>query len=496
MMNILLATSEIVPFSKTGGLADVSGALPVALSQAGADVAVITPAYRSVKQSGYPMEATGVLLEIPIGSRIVEGRILRGQLPNSDVPVYFIEQDEYFDRPQLYQEAGEDYRDNCERFVFFSRAILEAVRLLDLSVDVLHCNDWQTGLVPAYLQIEYRGVPAYENIVSVFTIHNLAYQGRFWHWDMLITGLDWKYFNWHQMEFHGDLNLMKTGIVFADWITTVSPSYAEEIQTAALGCGLEGALGHRREQLSGILNGVDYSAWSPESDPHLDTNFGADNWEVGKAQAKKTLQAEVGLPPREDVPLVGFIGRLDSQKGLDLIRTVIEERVAHEDVQYVILGSGNPDYESFLRDMAAQHPQKVAVRTEFSNPLAHRIEAGCDIFLMPSRYEPCGLNQMYSLKYGAVPIVRSTGGLADTIVDCHDATLADRTANGFSFTEYHSEGLHQALGRALASYADRATWTQLVDTGMRQDWSWGRSAQRYLELYSAALEENRHHSRV
>ena len=313
---------------------------------------------------------------------------------------------------------------------------------------------------------------------------------------MLITGIDWKYFNWHQMEFHGDLNLMKTGIVFADWITTVSPTYAEEIQTSALGCGLEGALGHRRDQLSGILNGVDYSAWNPQADPHLETNFGPDDWLSGKPRAKQALQAEVGLPQRDDVPLVGFIGRLDSQKGLDLIRTVIEERVAHEEVQYVILGSGNPEYEAFLREMAAQQPRKVAVRLEFSNPLAHRIEAGCDMFLMPSRYEPCGLNQMYSLKYGAVPIVRHTGGLADTIVDCHDATLADGTANGFNFAEYHSEALHQALGRALQAYNDRATWTQLVDTGMRQDWSWTRSAQRYLKLYAATLEAKRHGAQV
>ena len=495
-MNILLATSEVVPFSKTGGLADVSGALPRALAQSGADVSVITPAYRCAKELGQTLVPTGAELEIPIGSRVVNGQILKGMLPNTNVPVYFVEQDDYYDRPGLYQEAGGDYRDNCERFVFFSRAVLEAVRLLDLPVDVLHCNDWQTGLIPAYLNIEYRGVPPYENIASVYTIHNLAYQGRFWHWDMLITGLDWKFFNWHQMEFHGDLNLMKTGIVFADWITTVSPTYAEEIQTAELGCGLEGALSHRSDRLQGILNGVDYADWNPATDPHLQANYSLENWRDGKAQAKSTLQTELGLPQRTDVPLVGFIGRLASQKGLDLIRTVIEERVAYEDVQYAILGSGSPDYEAFLREMAAKYPDKVAVRLEFSNPLAHRIEAGSDMFLMPSRYEPCGLNQMYSLKYGTVPIVRSTGGLADTIVDCHDATLADRTANGFSFTEYHSEALHQALGRALEAFSETATWSQLVETGMGQDWSWSRSAGRYVDLYRQALEVKRQPTNV
>ena len=495
-MNILLATSEVVPFSKTGGLADVSGALPRVLAEQGTNVSVITPAYGCVKQSGHSLSPTGIELEIPIGNRIVKGRILQGTLPETDVPVYFVEQDEYFDRPQLYQEAGEDYRDNCERFVFFCRAVLEAVRLLDLNIDVIHCNDWQTGLIPAYLKIEYRGIPKYEGIATVFTIHNLAYQGRFWHWDMLITGIDWKYFNWHQMEFYGDLNLMKTGIVFADWITTVSPTYAHEIQTGELGCGLEGALSHRSNELTGILNGVDYAAWDPAHDSHLVANYNADTWQQGKTDSKLALQAEVGLPAQKETPLVGFIGRLASQKGLDLIRTVIEERVAHEQVQYVILGSGQPDYEAFLRDMAAQHPDKVAVRLEFSNPLAHRIEAGSDIFLMPSRYEPCGLNQMYSLKYGSVPVVRHTGGLADTIIDCTDATLANRTANGFSFHEYHSEALHQALGRALEAYRHRETWGQLVETGMRQDWSWTQSARKYGELYETVLANVRHPSNV
>mgnify|MGYP002624193821 FL=1 len=489
-MNILFATSEVVPFSKTGGLADVSGALPVALANAGQQAAVITPAYGCVKQCGAAPEDTGAVLEIPIGNRIVEGRILKSRLPDSEVPIYFVQQDDYFHRPQLYQENGQDYRDNCERFVFFSRAVAEAVRLLELDIDIIHCNDWQTGLVPAYLKIEYQGVPRYENIASVFTIHNLAYQGRFWHWDMLITGLDWKFFNWNQMEFYGDLSLMKTGIVFADWITTVSPTYAQEIQFDPLGCGLEGALGHRRDQLTGILNGVDYRAWDPATDEHLETNYTVDNWQEGKASCKAALQRDMGLP-QHGVPLVGFIGRLDAQKGLDLIRTVIEQRVEHEDVQYAILGSGHKEYEDALRTIASHHPKKVAVRTEFSNELAHRIEAGSDIFLMPSRYEPCGLNQMYSLKYGTVPIVRATGGLADTIVDCQDATLADRTANGFTFADYHPEALHQALGRALGAYTDKATWKQLVETGMHQDWSWARSAGRYVSLYENVLARQR-----
>lgn len=495
-MKILLATSEVVPFSKTGGLADVSGALPVELAKNGADVAVISPAYHAALHSGQPIEETGVALEIPIGSRLVEGRLLKSHLPDSDVPVYLVDQPAYFDRSGLYQERGEDYRDNCQRFIFFSRAVMEAVRLLDLDIDILHCNDWQTGLVPAYLEIEYQGLPRYENIASVFTIHNLAYQGRFWHWDMLLTGLDWKYFNWHQMEFYGDLNLMKTGIAFADAITTVSPTYAEEIQDSPLGCGLEGALAHRRDVLTGVLNGVDYSVWDPASDPHLPANYSVTDWQDGKARCKAALQSEVGLPQRDDVPLIGIIGRFDVQKGFDLVQQVMEDRVALEQTQWVILGSGHADYETFFRNFAAQHPGKVAVRTEFSNPLAHRIEAGSDMFLMPSRYEPCGLNQMYSLKYGTVPIVRRTGGLADTITDCTGEALANRTANGFVFDQYATEALHQAIGRALGAYGDASTWGQLVETGMRQDWSWSQSARRYLELYQQALARKHQAARV
>lgn len=495
-MNILLVTSEVFPFSKTGGLADVCGALPRELAKTGQQVSVITPAYRCVKRSAHAVEETGVALEIPIGSRTVNGRILRGRLPESDVPVYFVEQDDYYDRDYLYQEDGQDYRDNCERFVFFCRAVMEAIRLLDLNVDVLHCNDWQTGLTPAYLAIEYAGVPGYEEIATVFTIHNLAYQGRFWHWDMLLTGVDWKYFNWHQMEFYGDLNLMKTGIVFADWITTVSPRYAEEIQTPPLGCGLEGTLAERRDRLTGILNGVDYAVWNPARDPHLPATYDADSWRVGKPRCKAALQQELGLPENDQAPLAGFIGRLDSQKGLDLIRAVIEQQVDHDAMQYVLLGSGHPEYEGFLRQMADEYPNKIAVRLEFSSALAHRIEAGCDMFLMPSRYEPCGLNQLYSLKYGTAPIVRRTGGLADTIVDCNPQTLNEGTANGFSFDEYNSEALRQTIARAVETYRDAPTWERLIDVGMRQDWSWSRSAARYAQLYSQAAAHKRQEAHI
>ena len=481
--NVLLATSEAIPFAKTGGLADVCGALPRALAELGHQPAVIMPAYRQALASGVPLEQTGIELNIPIGAKTVSGRLLKSRLPGNDVPVYLVQQDQYYDRPELYTVDGKDYIDNCERYVFFCRAVLQAIRLLELKVDILHANDWQTGLIPAYLKIEYRNKPGYEQIATLFTIHNLAFQGQFWHWDMLLTGIDWKYFNWQQMEFFGHLNLMKTGLVFADSINTVSPRYAQEIQSSPLGCGLEGVLSQRRKVLSGIINGVDYGEWNPATDPHLPANYTLETVKPGKARCKAALQQELGLDARPDVPLVGFVGRLTDQKGVDLVATVIQQWVHTNDQQWVILGTGEPRYHQLFQRLADLYPRKVAVRLEFSNALAHRIEAAADMFLMPSSFEPCGLSQLYSLKYGTVPVVRATGGLADTIVDSTPETLATRTANGFSFREYSALALSDTLRRAWDAYAKGPLWDQLIATGMQQDWSWNRSARQYAALY-------------
>ena len=350
-----------------------------------------------------------------------------------------------------------------------------------------HCNDWQTGLIPALLKIEYGHTQQYDRIASLLTIHNLAYQGQFWHWDMLLTGLDWKYFNWHQMEFYGHLNLMKTGIVFADSITTVSPRYAQEIQSHPLGCGLEGVLQHRQEFLSGILNGASYDVWNPATDSHLAEQYSVENWQTGKATCKVALQQEVGLPEVDNAPLIGLVGRLADQKGLDLVAEVIGKTLKSSNAQWVILGTGEPEYHALFQKLSGQYPDKVAARLEFSDPLAHRIEAGADIFMMPSRYEPCGLNQLYSLKYGTVPIVRETGGLADTITNATAETLQAGKANGFSFQEYSPEALEDALQRALQTYQRSDLWSQLVTTGMNQDWSWRRSAQEYVQLYEKTI---------
>jgi starch synthase len=483
-LNILFVSSEVVPFAKTGGLADVSGALPVELARMGAECSVIMPAYRSVRLCGQPIEATNVKFDVPIGSKIVRGRLLRSTLPDSNVPVYLVEQDEYFDRPELYRAKGEDYKDNCERFVFFCRAALEAIRLLDLKIDIVHCNDWQTGLIPAYLKVEYGHTPGYEQITSLLTIHNIAYQGQFWHWDMLLTGLDWKYFNWRQMEFYGGLNLLKTGLVFADAINTVSPTYAEEIKSAPLGCGLEGVLQQRANVLSGIVNGVSYDIWNPATDPHLPSKFDETTWSTGKPKCKAALQRELELPEEPKTPLIGLVGRLADQKGWDLVADLMRRWVREHQVQWAILGTGEPHFQELLGTLSREYPHRVSAKFEFSDGLAHRIEAGSDMFLMPSRYEPCGLNQLYSLKYGTVPVVRGTGGLVDTITDASEQNLAAGIANGFRFEQYDPSELERTLQRALGMYHQRPDlWQQLSITGMKQDWSWNNSARRYIDLY-------------
>lgn len=484
-MNILFATSEAVPFCKTGGLGDVCGSLPRELAKLGHQITVILPAFRQCFDAGLEINQTGVTFQVPIGQKRVQGQFLRTQLPDSDVTVYLIEQPDYYDRPQLYGEDGEDYRDNCERFTFYSRAVLDAIVSLDLGTDLLHCHDWCAGLIPAYLKTLYGDRAPFDHIASVYTIHNLAYQGNFWHWDMALTGIDWKHFNWRELEFYGNLSFMKSGIVFADAVSTVSPTYAQEIMRPPLSCGMEGALQYRSEDLFGILNGADYNDWNPETDSFLNENtYGVEDFEVGKKACKAELQRELGLPEEPKVPLLAAVGRLADQKGFDLIARVIQKWASEDaQAQWVILGTGDPKYHQVLSQLAADYPQKIAVRLEFSNELAHRIEAGADMFLMPSQYEPCGLNQLYSLKYGTIPVVRSTGGLADTVVDTTPQTLADSSATGFTFAEYTSLALSDALSRACQVYADRSQWAQLIKTGMQQDWSWSRSAGKYVELY-------------
>lgn len=490
-MKVLVVASEVVPFAKTGGLADVAGALPVELERLGHEPIVIMPAYQQAKAGKLPIEDTGLTFTVPIGTKNVAGRILKSTLPDSTVPVYLIDHDEYFSRPELYTQGGKDYPDNCERFTFFCRGVMEAIRLFDWQLDVVHLNDWQTGLVAAYFKTEYRGVPGYERPILLFTIHNLAYQGTFWHWDMLLTGLDWKYFNWQQMEFYGNLNLMKTGLVFADAINTVSQRYAEEIQSAPLGCGLEGVLQMRRDVLSGIINGVDYREWNPATDRYIAQKYDASTVHEGKPACKAALQQEFGLPREPGVPLLGFVGRLADQKGVDLIVGTMQEWVRSRDAQWVLLGTGEPKHHQALTQLAERFPDKVAIKLAFSNEWAHKIEAGADMFLMPSQYEPCGLNQLYSLKYGTVPVVRATGGLVDTICSVTPETIEAEVATGFSFRDYSTLALSETLSAACELYYQPEVWRSIVRNGMLQDWSWTRSAQDYVGLYQRTINRTR-----
>jgi len=443
---------------------------------------------------------------VPIGGRPVTGSLWQAALPDASVSVYLVEQPTYFERDDPAQGRGlyqlnlpdgkkSDYPDNCERFVFFARAVLEAIRLLDFWPDVLHNNDWQTGLVPVYLREEYgrRLAPdlraRFNRIRTVFTIHNLAYQGLFWHWDMPLTGLDWRLFNHEQLEFYGKLNFLKAGIVFSDAITTVSPTYAREIQTPYYGCGLEGVLAQRRERLTGIVNGVDYAVWNPETDPHIAANYNPETVTLKKPICKAALQRRYRLPEKPKVPLLGIVSRLVEQKGIHLVGKTAESWLTSsarsDGVQLVVLGEGDPLYHRMLQDLQARHPDRVGLTLGFDEVLAHQIEAGADIFLMPSEYEPSGLNQLYSLKYGTVPVVRATGGLADTIVDATPENLAAGRATGFSFVANYAGAFLSALERALDCYRQHADqWLQIMQTGMRQDWSWDHSAIEYEKLYS------------
>jgi len=475
-MRVVMAASEAVPFAKTGGLADVIGALPRALHRLGIEASVVIPAYGSISTERFQLTPTEWTLQVPVGKQTVTAGVLRAELADG-LPVYLIKADQYFARDGLYGTADGDYLDNAERFVFFSRAILALLEHLG-PPDILHCHDWQTALAPVFLRFDLQRYPSLEPVRTVFTVHNLGYQGLFWHFDWHLLNLDWRYFTPNWLEFYGKINYLKGGIVCADAITTVSPTYAEEIQTPEFGYGLEGALVARRQALTGILNGVDYTEWSPEHDSFIAARYSADDL-GGKAVCKADLQATVGLPREAKVPLIGIVSRLVDQKGCDLIAEVAP-RVLRKRVQIVVLGTGDPKYREFFQGLARKFKNRIAVRIGFDNALAHKIEAGSDIFLMPSRYEPCGLNQIYSLRYGTIPVVRATGGLQDSIIDFNPQ---DGSGTGFKFAEYSGTALLACIERALQTFRRPATWRALMRNAMAADFSWDRSAEKYVELY-------------
>lgn len=479
-MKILFATSEAYPLIKTGGLADVSGSLPRALLALQHDVRLLLPAYRDALAKARPVGVKKVA-EFDIDGTAVA--ILETRLPGSRVKTWLLDCPEFFDRPgNPYHDANNQvYADNDRRFLLFSRAaaILAMNRGgLDWQPDILHCNDWQTGLAPAYLSSETKR-PA-----TIFTIHNLAYQGVFPYTTFVETKLPSWFWNYEALEFHNQISFIKGGIVFADRVNTVSPTYAREIQTAEFGYGLDALLRHRSTVLSGILNGIDMQEWNPGTDVHLPQRYNRQKIAL-KTRNKVALQQQMQLPQDASIPMLGFVGRLVEQKGIDWILESIPVLVS-QNAQLTLIGTGEQHYEIALKEAAAQYPQNVAVTIDYSEALAHRIEAGVDLFLMPSRFEPCGLNQFYSLRYGTLPLVNGVGGLADSVID---AAGADDNANGFVFTTPNATALQQCLLRALEVYRDKAQWRQLQLNAMRQDYSWTQSAQRYVELYETALAE-------
>lgn len=505
-MKCLHAASEVAGFAKTGGLADVAAALPIALHERGIECAVVMPLYRACRLSAQPLEPTDQRFRVPIGDHLVEGRLWKSMLPGSNVPVYLVEQPDFFERDEhaagrgIYQFTDangqrRDYDDNSARFGFFARAILEAMRLADFWPDILHLHDWQTALAAVYLREWHRHFAKpdlrdrYAGIRTVFTIHNLAYQGIFWHLDVPMLGLPWRLFTMDRLEFYGRLNFMKAALVYADFLTTVSPTYAKEIQTTILGCGLHGILMQRSDRLFGIVNGIDEHVWNPASDPFLPANYNVATVADGKAKCKAALQKAFGIDVDPATPLLGMVSRLAEQKGLDLIEKAIPGFL-RDGVQFVFLGDGDKTYRDMLIKLRSAHPRQVGVFLDQSEARAHQIEAGSDIFLMPSRYEPCGLNQLYSLKYGTIPVVHATGGLADTVVDANSQNVILGRATGFSFVPATAAAFADALKRCLRMFrGDRKTWRQLQQAGMKQDWSWRRSAAEYDALYHRALHE-------
>jgi len=493
-MRVLFATSEVVPFSKTGGLADVSNALPRALAELGVEVHIFTPLYRKAKDEFKTID-TGLKVEFSVFRRRQRAYLRRSKLPNSPVEVFFVEHDGYFYRPGLYGDDRGPYRDNSERFIFFCRAILELSKALGHRYDIIHSNEWQTAMLPVYLKTIYADDEHWTETASVQALHNLAYQGVFNQWDFNFTGLDWDYFSWRYLEFWGKLNLLKGGIVFADKLVTVSPTYAKEIQSdPEFGCGLETLLKSRSEDLVGILNGCDYTVWNPETDKLIPANY-SEREMTGKALCKEKLQEECGFERSKDVFLVGIVTRLAEQKGLDILLPALNEML-DMGLQFVVLGTGEKRYEAALKETARKRPDRMRAFIKFDERLAHLIEAGADAFLMPSRYEPCGLNQMYSMRYGTIPIVRKTGGLADTVCDFTRETLKSGEATGFVFSEYKPGALLSAVKRAYSVFTEaRSDWMELVKNAMRKRFTWDKSAPQYLHLYESAIAKRKGEAR-
>ncbi|MCM8789501.1 MAG: glycogen synthase GlgA [Candidatus Omnitrophica bacterium] len=459
-MKIVIAASEVVPFAKTGGLADVAGALPLALENLGNEVIVALPKYKIIQDSKFNIRKLKQGISFTILGR--------------NIKVYFIENDKYFNRDGLYGDKSGDHKDNLERFSYYCKMSLQLLREINFRPDIIHVHDWQTSLIPVYLKNLYPSDSFYKKIKSVLTIHNIGYQGLFPKEEFSKLGLDWKLFSVEGFEFYGKINILKAGIIFSDIINTVSPTYSKEIQTNEFGFGLEGVLNKRKGDLFGILNGLDYSIWNPEIDKFIVKNFSIGNIQ-DKYKNKEDLQRICHLSVTNDVPLFGIVSRLAEQKGFDILSDAIE-KICKMRLQLVILGTGDIKYHELLEEMVKKYPKVISLHLKFDDPLAHKIYAGSDIFLMPSKYEPCGLGQMISLKYGTIPLVFKTGGLADTVTK----------DNGFVFDKYNKDDLSKTIAEAVKAFADKKRWLELIKKAMQCNFSWEVAAENYMRIYEKA----------
>ena len=471
-MKVLFVTSEAEPFAKTGGLGDVAGALPKDLKKLGVDIRVIMPYYKSIKDKYYDKLKFVKWFMVPLAWRTSYCGIYEYELDG--VKYYFIDNEQYFGRDGLY-----GYFDEAERFGFFSRAVLQTMKEIDFQADIIHANDWQTGMIPVLLKLEYVADPFYRSMKTVYSIHNLLYRGMFDpHILQSIFGYNMIPFENGSLEFYGAVSYMKGGINYSDRISTVSPSYAAEIQTPSYGEGLDGLLRSRSNVLSGILNGIDYEAYNPETDKYIFKNYSIDTLE-DKYVNKEKLQKELGLPVDKNIPIIAIVSRLTNQKGINLVAE-ISDTLLQKDVQFVILGTGDYFYEEHFKNLKYRYHNKVSANIRFSNELAHKIYAGSDMFLMPSLFEPCGLGQLIALRYGTIPIVRETGGLKDTIIPYNECT---GEGDGFSFANYSSWELMNTIEYALRCYKDKSVWKEITESAMKKDNSWIKSAETYKDLY-------------
>jgi len=492
-LRILFLSSEVAPFAKTGGLADVSSALPKAFHDLGHDIRIMMPKYGSINDRKFVLREVIRLkkIKVKMGSKEHIACAKSAFIPDSKVQVYFLEYKPFFNRPDLYVDpnTGTDFPDNAERFALFCKAVLETIKLLHWEPQIIHCNDWQAALISWYLKYEYKKEPFFANCSTVLSVHNMAYQGHFTFNNLSRMGIAEDLEEGVNVLKHGDgINFLKAGILTADKITTVSQAYAAEvIKDPEIGAGMDSYLQQREKDFDGILNGVDYSVWDPEKDKLLKENYSSTKFD-GKMTNKKMLLEICHFPKDESKPIIGMISRLADQKGFDLIVEAVKD-INALDAQLVILGTGDPKFHKALEKLSKTYPKNVVVFLRFDNELAHLIEAGSDIFLMPSRYEPCGLNQMYSLKYGTVPVVRKTGGLADTIIDF---SKDPENGNGFVFEEYSKKAMLTAIKHAVDVYKDQKTWQKLIKRGMRADYSWRVAAEKYLKIFVSLVNSKRH----